>query len=203
MAKRNNTQRRTKKELKKKSAPPIGLIFAGVGIVLIGIAALIFMPKQDSSANTNNSQDEYSSVPMEVDFPAPELTLTNLEGEDESLEDYRDKVVMVNFWATWCPPCKAELPVLQAYYEDHAEEGFIIIGIDASETQERVASFIETTDITYPIWIDLKGEGSRAFNANSYPSSFVINRDGTIILAWTGQISRAMLEKHVTPVIKQ
>jgi len=203
MAKRNNTSRKRKKELKQKNTPSVGLIIVGIGIVLLGIAALFLMPNSSDSVNADGPTGEYSSVPMEVNFDAPELTLTNLEGEEESLEDHLGEVVMVNFWATWCPPCKAELPVLQEYYEDHADDGFTIIGIDANETQERVASFIETTDIAYPIWIDLESEGSRAFNVNSYPSSFIIDRDGTIVLAWTGQISKAMLEKHVTPVIEK
>lgn len=203
MTKRNNTRRKSKKELKQKTAPPIGLITVGIGIVLIGIAALFLIPNSSDSVNADGPTGEYSSVPMDVNFEAPELTLTNLEGEEESLDDYLGEVVMVNFWATWCPPCKAELPVLQEYYKDHVGEGFTMIGIDANEPQEKVASFIETTDVTYPIWLDLEGEGSRAFNANSYPSSFVIDRDGTIVLAWTGQISKAMLEKHVTPVIEQ
>ncbi len=203
MAKRNNTSRKRKKELKQKNTPSVGLIIVGIGIVLLGIAALFLMPNSSDSVNADGPTGEYSSVPMEVNFDAPELTLTNLEGEEESLEDHLGEVVMVNFWATWCPPCKAELPVLQEYYEDHADDGFTIIGIDANETQERVASFIETTNIAYPIWIDLESEGSRAFNVNSYPSSFIIDRDGTIVLAWTGQISKAMLEKHVTPVIEK
>ena len=204
MAKRNNTSRKSKKELRQKTAPPVGLITMGVGIILIGIAALFLMPKSsDASASTNRTTGEYSSVPMKVDFAAPDISLENLEGKEESLKNYLGEVVMVNFWATWCPPCKAELPVLQKYYEDHVDEGFTIIGIDGGEPQEQVAAFIATTDVTYPIWLDLEGEGSRAFNANSYPSSFVIDRDGTIVLAWTGQISLEMLEKHVTPVIEK
>ncbi len=139
MAKRNNTRRKTKKELKRKSAPPAGLIAAGIGIVLIGVAALFLMPQPKSSASADSHQDEYSSVPVKVDFAAPELSLRNVVGEPESLEDYHGQVVMVNLWATWCPPCIAEIPMLQEYYEDHHAEDFVMLGIDSQEKPEKLA----------------------------------------------------------------
>ena len=204
MPKQNLSHRRSKKkDLKKKTAPPVGLISMGIGIVLIGIAALFLMPKSDSSANAGSVGDEYSSVPMPVKYDAPELTLRNLDGEKESLADYRGQIVLVNLWATWCPPCKAELPVLQAYYEDHRSEGFVILGIDSQESLETVENFIKTTNISYPIWIDEIGDASLAFSSYSLPASFVIDREGTVRLAWKGSINKAMLEKHVTPVIQQ
>ena len=202
MANRNSSRRRSrKKDLKKKSVPPIGMITIGVGIVLLGIAAFVVMAaKPPASAE---AEDEYSSIPLPVEYDAPELALTNLAGEDESLADYRGNVVMVNLWATWCPPCKAELPVLQEYYDDHKDEGFVIIGIDSQEPPERVESYIKTTTVKYPIWIDLDGAAGMAFNSFSLPASFVIDRDGVVRLAWTGAISKNMLEKHVTPLIQQ
>lgn len=207
MGKRNNSRRRTNKkaELKKKTVPPIGMIIIGVGIIVIGIAALFATQgtNDNAVANTGSSAgEEYSSVPAPVEYDAPELTLTNLAGEEESLTDYRGQIVLVNLWATWCPPCKAELPVLQDYYENHADEGFIIIGIEFGDPEDNVAPFVKNTHLTYPIWLDEGQKSGAAFNSYSLPASFVIDRDGVVRLAWTGQISNAMLEKHVTPLIK-
>ncbi len=206
MGKRNNSRRRTNKkaELKKKTVPPIGMIIVGVGIILIGLAALFAMQgNNDTAANTGSAGEEYSSVPVPVEYNAPELSRTNLaSGQEESLADYRGKIILVNLWATWCPPCKAELPVLQGYYENHADEGFVIIGIDFGEPEDTVASFIENARLTYPIWLDVEQKAGMAFNSYSLPASFVIDRDGVVRLAWTGQISNAMLEKHVTPLIQ-
>jgi cytochrome c biogenesis protein CcmG, thiol:disulfide interchange protein DsbE len=199
MSTNNNQHRRNK----KKNPPPVGLITMGLGVVLIGVAALFLMPKAESAASAGGAPEEYSSIPMEVDFTAPELALENLAGEPESLEDYLGEVVLLNLWATWCPPCKAELPVLQEYYEEHRADGFVILGVDSQEKPEVVESFITTTDVTYPIWIDEKGKAGEAFSSFSLPTSFVIDREGTVRLAWTGAISKAMLEKHVTPVIEQ
>jgi len=201
MAKQNPSRRRSKKkELKKKTVPPVGMITMGIGIILIGIAALFLMPKADAVAS---AEEEYSSVPMPVEYDAPELALENLAGEPESLTDYHGQVVLVNLWATWCPPCKAELPILQEYYEDHLAEGFVILGIDSQEKPETVETYITTTDVSYPIWIDEAGEAGKAFSSYSLPTSFVIDREGTVRLAWTGAISKSMLEKHVTPIIKE
>ena len=200
MGKRNPSRRRTKKQaLKKKTVPPIGMIIVGVGIILVGIAAMFMLPGSDAAAGV---QEEYSSIPMPVDYAAPELTLANINGGEESLADYQGQVVLVNLWATWCPPCKAELPVLQSYYENHADEGFVIIGIDFGEPESTVTSFLKTAGLTYPIWLDEGQESGLAFSSYSLPASFVIDRDGTVVLAWTGAISNAMLEKHVTPVIQ-
>ena len=205
MAKRNNARRKAGKKaaLRQKNAPPIGMILAGVGIIIIGIAALFAMQGQDAEASTGNGgEEEYSSIPVPVEYEAPDLTLENLAGDAESLAGYEGQVVLVNLWATWCPPCKAELPVLQGYYEKHVDDGFVIIGIDFGEPADQVAPFVERARLTYPIWIDEGQESGLAFNSYSLPASFVIDRDGTVVLAWTGQISDAMLEKHVTPIIE-
>ena len=204
MSKRNNSRRRSnrKEELKKRAVPPLVMIAVGIGVILIGVAAIFMLPQNDATADTGGTQQEYSSIPMPVEYDAPELTLTNLAGGQESLADYEGQVVLVNLWATWCPPCKAELPVLQQYYEDHVDDGFVIIGIDFGEPEATVASFVNASDLTYPIWVDEGSESGMAFNSYSLPASFVIDRSGTVVLAWTGAISQAMLEKYVTPIIQ-
>ena len=96
------------------------------------VVLLLLFGKKESTRK--RSQPVFQSViPVEVNYAAPELSLQNVNGETESLTDYRDKVVLVNNWATWCPPCKAEIPTLEEYYKAHSAEGFVIIGIEAGE----------------------------------------------------------------------
>jgi thiol-disulfide isomerase/thioredoxin len=179
-------------------------IFVGGGLLLLMAFLLLgFGKKDDTGAQPVADQSSYSVTPNEVNFPAPELSLENVEGGTESLEDYRDKVVLLNNWATWCPPCKAEIPTLVEYYEAHKDEGFVIIGVEAGEPQAEVLSFVKAAEITYPIWIDLKNASLRAFGTGGLPNSFVIDRKGTVRLAWVGEINRAMLEKYVTPIIAE
>jgi len=136
-----------------------------------------------------------------VNYPAPELTLSDLQGNPSSLTDYLGQVVLVNNWATWCPPCKAEMPALQAYYQTHTAQGFVILGIEAGEPADEVTAFVEQYGLTFPVWLDAKGLALEAFRNFSLPSSYVIDRDGVVRLAWSGAISREMLEKYVTPVV--
>jgi len=192
---------------KKNNASRNPLFFVGVGIALIGVMAvlLLLFGKKDSAnsqtAASDSSPSSPSSIPAEVNYAAPELSLQNVNGNTESLIDYRDKVVLVNNWATWCPPCKAEIPTLEAYYKAHSAEGFVIIGIEAGESQNEVLQFVKGADITYPIWFDLKNASLQAFRSSGLPNSFVIDRSGTVRLAWVGEINREMLEKYVTPLI--
>jgi thiol-disulfide isomerase/thioredoxin len=180
---------------------------AFAGIVLIGVMAvlLLLFGKKDStgleSASSDSSLSSSSSIPAEVNYAAPELSLQNVNGGTESLTDYLGQVVLINNWATWCPPCKAEIPTLEEYYKAHSEEGFVIIGVEAGEPQTEVAQFVKSSVITYPIWIDLENASLRAFGSSGLPNSFVIDRKGIVRLAWVGEINREMLEKYVTPII--
>ena len=173
----------------------------GVGLVLIGIASFLML---QGTKNSEAAQPVSRSVtPVEVNYPAPELSLQNINGQSESLTDYQDQVVLVNNWATWCPPCKAEIPTLEAYYKTHKVDGFVIVGVEAGETQKDVLKFVQEHDMSYPVWFDLKNAATNAFHNESLPSSFVIDRKGIVRLAWVGEISREMLEKYVTPLLTE
>lgn len=150
------------------------------------------------------SQNDLSAVPAKVNFPAPELTLTDIQGSSRSLAEYRGQIVLVNLWATWCPPCKEEMPTLQAFYEKYREDGFVIIAINDGESRQDVLQFVEEYELTFPVWLDPTYVATeKAFHTLNLPSSFVIDRNGTVQLAWIGAINSRMLEKHVTPLIKE
>lgn len=113
--------------------------------------------------------------------PAPDFHLKLFDGSDFWLSDYRGRVVLINFWASWCPPCREEAPELQALYADYQDEGFVIVGVNMLESsQEKAIDFIEDFGITYP-----NGEDKGQWIANLYhiqgpPESFLIDRDGSI-----------------------
>lgn len=175
------------------------MFVAGVGLLLLGLAALLVIPQAADQA-----ADETSSVvPVAVSRPAPDLALADLAGQPVSLAGYRGQVVLVNNWATWCPPCRAEMPTLEAYFQAHQGEDFTLVAIDSGEPAVEVARFVDEMALSFPIWLDPKGAALEAFNNMSLPSSYVIDRNGTIRLAWTGAISREMLERHVTPLLAE
>ncbi|MEN8173277.1 MAG: TlpA disulfide reductase family protein [Chloroflexota bacterium] len=170
-------------------------------------AAIMFKPGLEPEPTpgdtTNNGPSGFDSVvPATVEIDAPDLALTSIDGNIESLDDYKGQVILVNNWATWCPPCRAEMPELEAYYQSKKNNGFVLIGISAGDPADQVQSFIADYDLTFPMWLDPTMKSLDAFNARSLPSSFVIDQTGTIRLAWTGAISLDMLEKHVTPLLE-
>ncbi len=177
----------------------MAMLFLGAGLVLAGVATAALLIGSRGEAQG----DAVTVSPSAVEYPAPELALTGLDGADHSLEDYRGQVVLVNNWATWCPPCKAEMPTLQSYFEAHQAEGFTLIAIEAGDPEADVRQFVQDYALTFPVWLDQGMRALDAFRNDNLPSSYVIDRDGVIRLAWTGAISAEMLEKFITPMLEE
>jgi len=190
---------KSKKKYRKKRRRELPILPVAIGLLLISFAFLSTLsPKAEEGADTQNSV-----VPLEVNFAAPELSLQNLNGETESLTDYRGQVVLINNWATWCPPCKAEMPTLVAYHNEHMADGFSVIAVEAGEPLDMVAQFADSYHMSFPVWLDPNGASLRAFGNGTLPNSYVIDRSGTVRYAWTGEINKEMLEKYVTPLIAE
>lgn len=177
------------------------MLFLGVGLVLLGLAAFLAWPKNVTSPDAALSSSS-STVPVAVNYAAPLLTLSDLAGTEHSLVDYHGQVVLVNLWATWCPPCKAEMPTLEAYYQAHLDDGFVTLAINDGDPSEEVASFVHEYSLTFPVLLDPQYLATdHAFKTSNLPSSFVIDREGNVRLRWVGEIDRASLDKYVTPLI--
>lgn len=174
----------------------IPLILIGVGLIIIGLVATQLITNRDEST-------EFSVVPSMVNFPAPELILNDLNGNKVNIADYHQQIVLINNWATWCPPCKAEMPTLLKYFEAHSGQGFMLFGIEAGDPEQDVASFVDQYGITFPILLDPNNKSLISFHNDSLPSSYVIDHNGNVVLAWTGPINQAMLDKYITPLLEQ
>ena len=180
--------------LPRKTVP---LLLLGLGLILI-VASTYFI-LQDIS-----SQSNFSTVPVRVTIPAPELILTDTQGTSRSLMEYQGQVVLVNLWATWCPPCKEEMPALQAFYNKHRDQGFVVIAINDGDPTKDVLQFVKDYQLTFPVWLDPTYIATeQAFKTRNLPSSFVIDRTGTIRLQWVGGISHNMLDQYVSPLIME
>ena len=175
-------------------------VVTGLGLIFLAVIFWMIFPRSDAGSTVG--ADSLSTIPVaEVNYPAPELTLENIKGTTESLADFRDKVVLLNNWATWCPPCKAEMPTLVAFYNEHAKDGLMIIAVEAGEPKDLVQKFADQFQMPFSVWLDPDGKSLQAFRNGSLPNSYVIDRTGTVRLAWTGEINRDMLEKYVTPLL--
>jgi thiol-disulfide isomerase/thioredoxin len=180
-----------------------GLILVGAGLLALGIVTAILLIDRHGKEFSTSAAQDISAVPADVNFKAPDLRLKNLDGDDASIEDYQGKVVLINNWATWCPPCREEMPGLEAFFKAHQDEGFILIGIDAGDSHDDVADFINSFDLSFPVWLDPTNQALQAFRNYGLPNSYVIDRDGYVRLVWTGAISEPMLEKYVTPLLEE
>jgi cytochrome c biogenesis protein CcmG, thiol:disulfide interchange protein DsbE len=187
------------KIIRKRQASYLPAMLIGIGLVILGLVAFMILPKPNSSAD---SKDEFSAVPVTVEYSAPSLSLEDLQGNQVALEDYLGQVVLVNNWATWCPPCKAEMPIFEAFYQENKVNGFTIVAIEAGQPQAEVANFVNSYKLSFPVWLDANNKALDAFRNQRLPNSYLIDRDGIVRLAWTGAISRQMLDKYVTPFLE-
>jgi len=183
------------------SSQGIIMLVVGVGLMLVALAGFLAIPK---AAESVSQLEEGLVVPAAVNYPAPDVSLTDLNGKPVSLADYDGQVILYNAWATWCPPCKAEMPTLQAYYEKYQGQGFVIIAIeDGLQGDIDVETFVKDFGLTFPVWPDPTNKATTAFGVTGLPTSFVIDREGTVRLTWSGKISMAALEKYVTPLLAE
>lgn len=177
----------------------LAMLLIGFGLIAIGVASMTLI----SLRRSQGVGQDVSAAPVKVDYPAPSLSLTDLEGVTRSLSDYRGQVLLVNMWATWCPPCREEMPTLESFYRDHRDRGFVIIGVNDGDLAIDVRDFVNAYGLTFPVWLDPSYLSESAFNTMNLPSSFVIDRQGQVRLQWVGGIDREKLEQYVVPIIKE
>ena len=188
----------TKTENNKTNFLPF--ILVGVGLMIfIGIAVYL----QSSSSVDQAAQNVFLLPPVEIDQPAPELTLFDLDGNEVSLSDFVGQVVLVNNWATWCPPCREEMPEFRTYYEKYEDEGFQIVAIEAGQPEAEVRAFVEEQGLKFVILLDPRSLSLTTFQSNTLPNSWIIDRKGQLRMAWLGAINLPTLEKYVTPLLEE
>ena len=129
-----------------------------------------------------------------VGHPAPDFTLTDLNGNAVRLRDFRGKVIFLNFWAIGCPPCRAEMPAMEELYQEYKDKDVVIIGVNLGEFRSSVKSFVEVNGYSWIFVIDSMGEVARDYMANLIPSSFFIDKKGVIRALQVGSMSKALME---------
>ena len=135
---------------------------------------------------------------------APQFTLKDLNGRTVRLSDYQGKVVLINFWATWCPPCRAEMPDLVRLQREHGKEGFQIIGVTyPPEKKERVRRFARSLKVNYPIILGTREFKDRFSSDETLPLTIVINRDGKVSDIISGILLHKEFEEKIKPLLKK
>lgn len=114
----------------------------------------------------------------EPDKPAPDFTLKSLKGSNLKLSEFRGDVVMINFWATWCGPCRQEMPILNDLYLKYRDQGFTLLGVNVEKNQSKAAKMIRDLQVVYPVLFDSDSKVSKLYDVNSMPSTILVDRDG-------------------------
>ena len=128
---------------------------------------------------------------------APTFSLTGLDGKTHRLADLRGHVVLVNFWATWCIPCRAEIPELEVAYQKHQAAGVVFLGVDWKEGRDQVVPFVDERQVTYPVLLDSDGKAYTAYQVAALPETFVLDREGRIAVHRTGLTTRDRFEEEL------
>ncbi|MCL4257191.1 MAG: TlpA family protein disulfide reductase [Anaerolineales bacterium] len=129
-----------------------------------------------------------------VGSPAPEFVLPNLDGEQVRLSDLRGQRVLLNFWATWCGPCRQEMPAIQARYT-HGD--FAVLAVDFGETRQQVQRFIDEIGVDLPVLLDADGSVQELYRVRGYPTTFFIDAQGVIRFFHIGEMSAADIDNYL------
>jgi peroxiredoxin len=136
-----------------------------------------------------------------VGHPAPNFEMHLPNGEKVALSDLKGHPMIVNFWATWCPPCRREMPDLIKAYETHKDEGLVVLEVNSAEAPVQVEAFIEQFNVTAPVVIDARNEVLGVYRTNGLPASFFIDKDGVIQAHWPGFLDANTLEELLQKIL--
>ncbi|HVR45087.1 MAG TPA: TlpA disulfide reductase family protein [Candidatus Binatia bacterium] len=136
-----------------------------------------------------------------VGQPAPTFALRDDRGLPVSLERYRGRVVVMNLWASWCPPCRAEMPDLQRLAALYAGRDLAIIGVNEGESPQRAGAFASSLGIRFPIWIDSAEQYGRTYTALGLPTTMIVDRSGTVARAFDGPLTFDQMRAAVSPLM--
>jgi cytochrome c-type biogenesis protein len=142
------------------------------------------------------AKQEDKKRPMAKDFTAKNL----LTGEEISLSDYRGKIVFLNFWGSWCPPCRAEMPSFQEVYEEYGDD-VVIIGVGINDSEENLIKFAKSIGVTYPIVQDRTNEIGRTYRVRSLPTTYRINQQGEIQGVAQGGLNKDQLIQAIEELL--
>jgi thiol-disulfide isomerase/thioredoxin len=130
---------------------------------------------------------EKAGIPvLKEKTPIRDFTVTLLDGKTQSLSGYRGKVVFLNFWATWCPPCRAEMPSMETLYQRYRGGDLEFLAVDLQESRDEVTAFLREQNLNFPAGLDSTGRIGNLYGIRGIPTTFIIDREGLIIAALTG-----------------
>ncbi len=141
--------------------------------------------------------------PAQVGRTLGNFSLTDINGKIVHLSDYTGQTVLVNAWATWCPPCRAEMPDLNTYYQTHHNQGFMILAVNAGDAASDAAAFASQNSLAFPVLLDPDLQLLSSLGIHSFPTSILVGSDGVVKIIHVGMFTPTSLEKEITPYLSK
>lgn len=169
--------------------------------LFLAVAALVVSFKVLQGDNASASTLSVAAHPVSGG-PAPNFTAQTLDGKHVSLADFRGKTVLLNFWATWCPPCRSEMPDMEKVYRERLDKDVVILAIDVQEADVPIQGFIDRFSITFPILMDVSGDIAKLYGIQSLPSSFFIDKQGRVTSFNLGAMNESAIARRIDQALE-
>jgi peroxiredoxin len=135
--------------------------------------------------------------------PAPDFILTNTQSKSITLSDLKGQPILINFWATWCGPCRIEMPAIEAAYQKYKGAGLRVLAVDSDEPLQQVTDFGASLNLTFDLLLDPGNSVNDLYRIRAYPSSFFVGADGTVVALQIGTMSEAQLFENLAKILPQ
>jgi cytochrome c biogenesis protein CcmG/thiol:disulfide interchange protein DsbE len=179
------------------------LVVVVVAVVAITLTIFSLMRSNELPAATDviaQSNTSGLEVAPVMGALAPDFTLFEVEGEQMSLSDFRGQPVLINFWATWCGPCRLEMPAIQERFERYKDEGFVVLAVDFDETASDVRAYGKGLGLTFSLLLDPGAEVQKLYRNRSYPSSFFVDAEGVIQVQHIGVMTEGQIDENLAKI---
>lgn len=171
------------------------IILAIAGLVLALVAAGLLL-------TGGNAKNEFSSKPsLAAREPASNFTLVLIDGKNFNLSDYKGKPVLINFFASWCLPCREEMPVLEKIVREYKPKGVIFLGIAVDDTEEKMKDFIAKYGVTFPVGLDKTAAIQKSFGLYGIPTTYFIDKQGIINYSHSGSVTEELLRHELDKLL--
>lgn len=151
-------------------------------VLSVGMLLLCFTVVLAGGRRDKQNQGQELGIGLE----APSFELKNQAGDVTTLRQYRGQVVVMTFWATWCPACRSEMPSLEALHERMAGQGVVVLGINGGESPEKVKAFMATSNLSFPVLMDVEGQVHARYRVRQYPVTFIVDPEGRVVERYLG-----------------
>jgi peroxiredoxin len=181
-----------------------GLLLGLVGVAaVVGIGYLATLPSGGLAVSSSGGQpvdvSNLEIAPVQGAL-APDFSLLDLNGEQVTLSELRGHPILINLWATWCAPCRIEMPHIQGRFERYADDGLLVLAVDFDEPADQVAAFRDELGLTFDILLDPGGEIQQLYRNRSYPSSFFVDENGVIQVQHIGIMTEGQLDENLAAI---